>query len=122
MTRINCIPVGELSNAHALSEYRELPRIRHLKPERHKGKLPPTYRMGRGHQLFFLDKGRYLMRRHRELIARLLELRYNLTVPALDLSHWPEWAMGDWVPDEAAMAISRGRINERILQNTRIAK
>jgi hypothetical protein len=113
MTRINCVPVEELSLQHALAEYREMPRIRHLEPDRHKGKLPATYRMGKGHQIFFLGKGLYLMRRHRELIAYLTAQGYRLTLPALDLAHWPDWAMQDWVPDEGAMMINRQRIRER---------
>jgi deoxyribonuclease (pyrimidine dimer) len=116
LTRINCIPVAELTRAHCFSEYRELPRIRHMRPDRHRGKLPPTYRMGAGHVLFFLDKGVWLCRRHATLRARLIgHWGYTgLTIPPLCLDHWPQWAMGDWLPDGQALAVNRARIAERI--------
>ena len=60
MTRINCVPVRELSDKHLLAEYREITRV---------SKLSRTladygqYTMGAGHVKFFYDKGAYLLRR-----------------------------------------------------------
>jgi hypothetical protein len=39
---------------------------------------------------------------------------YTVNYPRLNLSHWPAEAMGDWEPDEAALAVSRERIEERL--------
>lgn len=112
MTRINCIPVTELARPHLVAEYREICRARHWKIRQRP--LPETYRLGRGHCLFFHDKGRWLETRHRELIAEMKRRGYHPTLPPLDLGHWPEWARGDWRPDRAAIAANRQRINERL--------
>lgn len=112
MTRINCVPVAELTRAHLVSEYREITRARSW--QIHERPLPPTYRMGKGHCLFFHDKGLWLQTRHRALIAEMQRRGYNPTLPPLDLGHWPPWAMGDWKPDAEAMAVNRARISERL--------
>jgi hypothetical protein len=70
--------------------------------------------MGKGHVLFFADKGAWLIRRHAALVAEMRRRGYAVNYPRLDLSHWPDEAMGDWEPDAAALAVSRGRIEERL--------
>jgi hypothetical protein len=72
--------------------------------------------MGKGHVLFFLDKGVWLQNRHKALFKRLTEsFGYRITeIPPLDLSHWPEWAMNDWQPSEIDMEVNRERLRERM--------
>lgn len=122
MTRINCIPVSELTRQHLVAEYREITRARSWNIRRRP--LPDSYRMGKGHCLFFHDKGLYLQKRHRQLIAEMKRRGYNPTLPPLDLSHWPEWAMNDWQPDTEAMTVNRERIAERLAgaENGHIAR
>lgn len=61
MTRINLVPVSELSDQHLIAEYRELPRIFNLVLNaQYKGKYPldfkisDTYLLGTGHVTFFM--------------------------------------------------------------------
>lgn len=116
MTRINCVPVATLTRAHLVAEYRELPRARHAWPRRTAPQIPATYRMGKGHVTFFYDKGLWLERRHRALVAEMQARGYVVNLPPLDLAHWPEHAMNDWQPTAAAVAISEARIQERLAE------
>jgi len=106
------VPPTELTRVHLVAEYREICRARswHIRQR----PLPDSYRMGKGHCLFFHDKGLWLEQRHRQLIEEMHRRGYTVNLPPLDLSHWPEWARGDWQPDKAAVAINRQRIAERL--------
>ena len=76
MTRINCVPVQELTDAHLGAEYRELPRIFALARAAYlRGELPtdprnPTeYTLGKGHVRFFYARLGWLRKRFLELVA-----------------------------------------------------
>lgn len=124
MTRINCIPPSELTGPHLVAEYRELPRIFGMvRGVVERGTtdpalcvIPSTYRMGTGHMKFFTDKLGYLVKRQKALIAEMQARGYqpNHLDPDSLLVGIPEAYHGDWEPDEAAIAISRARIEERL--------
>lgn len=118
MTRINCIPIDELTRQHCFAEYRELPRIRHAWPRREHPNIPKHYCLGKGHCTFFYDKGLWLLKRHKALYAYLVEYwGYNIQkIPIIDLTHWPQCAMNNWIPDNNAMRLNRERIHERLLK------
>ena len=117
MTRINCVPVSELSRQHLLAEYRELPRVFALARKAHcmrrKVAAPEAYTLGTGHVKFFYQRLGYCSRRFHELreemVLRGYKPKYDdapfVLVPA-------EWQR-DWEPDAAALAINRRRIVER---------
>jgi hypothetical protein len=65
MTRVNCIPVHELTDKHAMAEYREIPRL--FKLARPCDDAPTEYKMGAGHVKFFYDKLGYIWSRWCEL-------------------------------------------------------
>jgi deoxyribonuclease (pyrimidine dimer) len=118
MTRINCVPVDQLCREHLVAEYRELPRLAKRAAQKHTKNpnfvSPDSYRLGRGHMDFFVDKGKYLARRFSELVEEMKARGYNpahLTYP-IDLhpEHWRQ----DWRPDDAAKATNMARINERL--------
>lgn len=127
MTRINCIPVGELHNKHLLAEYRELPRVFRL-VERYQARggdpaqlrlhdQPTEYVLGKGHVKFFYTRLLWLSWRHVYLVSegerRGFQLNFteNLRVTYAHLdSHW--W--GDWEPTAEAMALNRARIDDRL--------
>lgn len=74
MTRINCVPVRELSGPHLVAEYRELPRVFALASKAAiRGDLmqPAAYTLGKGHLLFFYTRLGYLVRRHTELVQEM---------------------------------------------------
>ena len=117
MTRVNCIPVTELTNAHAMAEYREIPRL--FKLARHGNDIPNSYRMGAGHVKFFYDKLGYIANRWRELRDELLARGYDL---GYDYRQYVEGLIaaadntlcGDWTPSESDMAVNLARIMERL--------
>ncbi|ADK73457.1 endonuclease V N-glycosylase UV repair enzyme [Roseobacter phage RDJL Phi 1] len=123
MTRINCVPVEELTGPHLVAEYRELPRVfKLMRAAQARGenirdpRNPRRYVLGTGHVRFFYDKGLYLLRRQKALVAEMQRRGYNPTYtdPAellpdgLDL-----WRMMDWAPDAEALKLNRQRIAER---------
>ena len=127
MTRINCIPPKELTDKHLVAEYRELPRIFKLIRgwcDRHADSpckfptddLPQEYRLGKGHVLFFYDKGYWLYRRQQSLIKEMKARGFNpkFTNPYQLFNSIPFPMQGDWVPTEEAMELNRERIRERL--------
>lgn len=74
MTRINCVPVTELSGPHLVAGYRELPRVFVLAARaaaRGSFSQPPCYTLGKDHLLFFYIRLDYLAQRHAELIEEM---------------------------------------------------
>lgn len=123
MTRINCIPPAELTTPHLIAEYRELPRIfglvraaiaRGERPDDPRN--PAEYRLGAGHVRFFYPRLGYLVRRQEALIAEMQRRGYapGFTDPSGLLAGIPDAWRGDWAPSDAAVAINRGRIAERL--------
>lgn len=126
MTRINCIPPAELSPAHLIAEYRELPRIFGLvRAAIARGESPgdprnPTeYRLGAGHVRFFYPRLGWLLARQIALIA---EMRARGYAPGFDdpqslvLGIGVDW-LGDWQPDAPALALNRARIADRLAES-----
>jgi hypothetical protein len=119
MTRINCVPVEELSGPHLVAEYRELPRVFALAEKaaaRETFSQPTTYTLGKGHLLFFYTRLGYLARRHAELIAEMRRRGYKPMFPGVrreDFPGTPGAYWGDWEPTVEALALNRARIKER---------
>lgn len=125
MTRINCVPVQELSGPHLIAEYRELPRVftLALKASR-RGRLeqPSAYTLGKGHLLFFYTRLGYLAKRHGQLVEEMKRRGYKPTFPGIDPSHYPEMPSDywqDWQPTPEAVALNRQRIQERTTAMTK---
>ena len=117
MTRINCVPVAELSRQHLVAEYRELPRVFALAQKaydaRRKIVAPEAYALGAGHVKFFYQRLGYCRRRFHDLREEMLRRGYRpkfAHVPSVIVP--PEW-WGHWEPDAAALNINRQRILER---------
>jgi deoxyribonuclease (pyrimidine dimer) len=119
MTRINCVPVQELSRQHLIAEYRELPRVFTLAKkasERNVLRQPAEYTLGKGHVMFFYTRLGYLAKRHAQLVAEMLHRGYKPAfINSLREAHpdIPEACWGDWEPTAEALAINRARILER---------
>lgn len=127
MTRINCIPVAELTNQHAMAEYREIVRpfslVRKAQENginrlnfRKKYKVLDEYTLGTGHVVFFFDKLAFLLNRYHELQDHLIEKHYNLSpVSDSELTRGlrAEW-FNDYFPTEKAKEINRARIAKRL--------
>ncbi|HEX7388397.1 MAG TPA: pyrimidine dimer DNA glycosylase/endonuclease V [Castellaniella sp.] len=126
MTRINCIPVEQLSGPHLVAEYRELPRVFALAQKaaaRGAFSQPKTYVLGRGHLLFFYTRLGYLARRHMALIEEMKKRGYKPTFSGVrreDFPGTPDTYWNDWKPTAAAMRVNRLRIKERTTEMQKI--
>ena len=112
MTRINIPSPAALTDQHLLAEYRELPRVFAL--ARAVPCPPPTYRLGPGHVTFFFARTLWLARRQSALIAECIARGFSLThttapTPIAGLD-------GDWTPDADALALSLGRLRQRLIE------
>ena len=81
MTRINIIPVSELTDQHLIAEYREitmipaaLTRTLNSKSGFIKKKIPDRFTLNTGHVYFFYDKGLYLYNRYDNIV------RFNISI------------------------------------------
>src|SRR3546814_19293963 len=119
MTRINCVPVHELSGPHLVAEYRELPRVFALAQKaaaRGSFTQPQAYTLGKGHVLFFYTRLGYLARRHLELIEEMKRRGYKPTFSGMrreDFLNVPDAYWSDWEPTDEAIRTNRIRIQER---------
>ena len=126
MTRINCVPVTELTGRHLVAEYRELPRVftlvrravdRGERPDDRRN--PDRYVLGTGHCRFFYPRLLWLSRRHMHLTAEMGDRGYktNWSVPLTwsDRDIPREW-WGDWAPSEDDVALNRRRIRQRLAE------
>lgn len=123
MTRINIIPVEDLTDQHLMAEYRELFMIgsslqRSLKStDWNKKRIPKKFSLNKGHVTFFYDKGKYLSDRYDKIREELKKRKFNLDDSRTFHSEkFPEGYYGDWTPSEEDMDIVRERIEERIQQ------
>lgn len=119
MTRINVVPVEELTDQHLFAEYREITRLFPLSlkaNERGFEQTIPEYVLGSGHVKFFYDKLGFIEERYFNLKEELLLRGYNITLKD-DIVHYRELipAMyNDYVPTDDAIKISRARIREKL--------
>lgn len=122
MTRINCVPVQELSGPHLVAEYRELPRVFALAGKAASRKpftQPATYTLGKGHLLFFYTRLGYLAKRHAELIQEMKNRGYKPSFDGIKRHQWaeiPDTFWNDWEPTDEAVKLNRQRIAERSSQ------
>jgi len=113
MTRINVIPVEELTNKHLLAEYRELPRISRAARHPKQGEqFPNSYVLGAGHVKFFYDKGTWLAKRFNQLVNEMHIRGYNTNY--MEYRPHPEGLNNDWSVDAQALELNRERIRERL--------
>lgn len=120
MTRVNTVDPSELYDQHLAAEAVEilmicsnLKRTLRSKTGFQEKKVPPTFRMGAGHVYFFYNKGKYLYRRFRAVQAEMSN-RGMATDAVFPVDNWPDRLFNDWEPDDAAIAVSRERISQRV--------
>lgn len=128
MTRLNLIPVEELTDQHLFAEFREIKMVpmslrRSIAARGLEGVLdiiPHEFTLNKGHVSFFYDKGLYLSHRYDELKAELRNrsFKFNQESP---LDPYGVFVgrirlFRDYVPTSAAMALVRERIRQRIAE------
>lgn len=123
MTRINCVPVEELTDKHLGAEYRELPRLfGQIQKAIERGESPDdprnptTYKLGKGHTRFFYNKVPWLVNRYARLVEECERRGRKVNFPHVPAFVWnipADWCIW-WIPDEEALEINRQRIKERL--------
>jgi len=123
LTRINILPVEELTDQHLMAEYREIFMIGSalqisLKSKKwDKNRIPKELTLGTGHVMFFYDKGLYLYKRYQQIQTELNKRNYNLDKSRLfKVTQFPTDYYNDWTPTDRDRAVIRERIEERIKQ------
>ena len=124
MTRINVIPVTELTRQHLIAEWRELPRIYALVHKAHTSgkpwtnRQPKEYTLGTGHVLFFYDKLAWITERHKQLVSEMINRGYKPSFTDPVENEWiakiPSYYWKQWQPTQDAITINMQRINERL--------
>lgn len=126
MTRINVVPVEELTDNFILAEYFELPRVfmninkaimRNESPVDPKN--PTEYVLGTGHMRFFYNKVTYLKNRHRQLYREGTKRGLTLVAdPDTDGKTWVDadlnsgW-FNDYTPTPEAIQLNWDRLQVR---------
>ena len=123
MTRINVVPVEELTREHLVAEYKELPRVFGLvRSAIERGEMPndkrnpDTYRLGSGHVRFFYPRLGFIVERHKKLVDEMLKRGYVVNYPEPpnhDIGQ--EW-FGNYSATQDALEENRNRIAERLLK------
>lgn len=125
MTRINVIPVQELTDQHLMAEYRELPMVmasarRSLASKNgwQSSKVPDKYTLNKGHVYFFTNKKEFLWKRFNELITELRIRGYKINPEdrVIDWSIFDQIPQVVWSPTPECLEINIERIRERISQ------
>ena len=120
MTRVNVVPVQELHRTHLVAEYREVVRIfalaRKAQYEIHKKKIPNEYVLGTNHCLFFIDKLKYITERYNSLCTEMVHRGYVCNrVDQVELERGIDRSLfWDYKVTDAALALNRARISERL--------
>jgi len=122
MTRINVVEVKYLTNEWLLAEYRELLRVPNKiisgKTRLDKTRIPSSYRMGKGHEIFFHDKLKWLHKRHEQLKTECIKRNINInTSYSFDYDNLPPHAKkyfyNDWKVTTKDQTVNTDRLKER---------
>ena len=110
MTRINVVPVKELSDQHLIAEYHELPRV--LKQNINIADAPEKYCLSKGHVKWARKHALYCLSRYMDLIGEM-EMRgfRALYLPSRDLEAGFFFEGYDPTPED--IELNRQRIREK---------
>lgn len=116
MTRINLVPVEELSDQHLIAEYRELPRV--IKQNFNIDDAPERYTLGKGHVKWGRKHAIFIMRRYECLCEEMTYRGFKVNQPFYELYKVWEYNCGpendNWYnPTKADIALSRNRLVEK---------
>ena len=121
MTRINVVPVQELSRQHLIAEYREIARvpnnIRTSLARKNKpfsmSEIPSEYVLGTGHVKFFYNKCLFLQKRFEQLVNEMVSRGYNPSFRDSSIFKVRDDLHNDYIPTQDALSINRQRIKDR---------
>lgn len=110
MTRVNVVPVSELSDQWLIAEYRELPRC--LKQDISLIGAPNKYVLGTGHMKWARKFGLYTSKRMLALISEM-KFRGFKTAHVAGLHEFVQPFMEDYIPTVSDLQLNIGRLKER---------
>lgn len=117
MTRINLIPVEELSDQHLIAEFRELPKC--IKQSIDTSNAPQKYCFGKYHIKWAKHHSMFLLHRYQKLYDEMkfrdFKTNYDPSSLASFLEQIPKKDLLEYYPDEEDIRLSWGRIMFRIL-------
>lgn len=119
MTRINLIPVKELSDQHLIAEYRELPRV--IKQKIDISNAPEKYCLGKGHVKWAKKHTMFILYRYGEICNEMKHRGFKFNYEWSTLAYY---AMQQFGPEifttydvtNKDIKLSRSRIIEKIKQ------
>lgn len=117
MTRINLIPVKELTDQHLLAEHREIKRIPNLiKSWKYNlNDIPKDFCLWKWHVKFFYNKIEFLHRRYLNLFFECIRRWFKINDYSYSFYKLINNSLyNDYIPTEEEIEISRKRINEKI--------
>lgn len=116
MVRVNIINVKKLADQHLMAEYLEIIMlVEYVRKHPVVKEKVESYRLGKGHILFFKDKIKYLEERH-EKIAKEMRRRGFKPVKKLNLKGIPKDLMKNWRSNSKDEKIIKKRLLARIRQ------
>jgi deoxyribonuclease (pyrimidine dimer) len=142
MTRINLVPVSELSDQHLFAEFREIKMVPKSLSRSIRGaikkfgndwekellkRIPKRFTLNTGHVTFFYDKGGFLRQRFVNLCKELDKRGYNydknsvVDESEVYLMLSKLWTK-DYQPTFDEIEISRERIQNRLLEKPQFYK
>ena len=121
MTRVNLIPVKELSDQHLIREYQELPRC--IKKDMNLINAPTTYTLGTGHKKWGRRNWYFLLKRYKLLCEEMDFRGFTRNYDYISLKRWFKSAYPKlylkrikYTPTKRDIKISRDRIKEKLSQ------
>lgn len=119
MTRINLIPVEELSDQHLLAEYRELPRV--IKQKIDISNAPERYCLGKGHMKWAKKHTMFILYRYGEICDEMKYRGFKFNYECSDLSYYAMQHCGNEIynmysVNNEDIKLSLDRIIEKIKQ------
>ena len=119
MTRINVVPVTELSDQMLGAEYRELPRVVGLaRGAAFRGEKPGDYMgsgytLGPGHVQFFYPRLLWVIQRYDSIVRECTRRGRKVNYPFLDTSGIPPEWFNSWRAPPEALELNRQRLKIR---------
>jgi hypothetical protein len=127
MTRINVVPVQELTDKHLTGENHEILRVVGLVRKAkarginkynftQKVKAPLEYTLGEGHVKFFYSRLGFIMNRYYEIQTEMLSRGFSPNTLTREdvLEGIDSWWLGGYTPTPEALKINRKRLEERM--------
>lgn len=119
MTRINsAISVCCLTDEHLLAEHREIKRMPYYLRKAIKSgsikNIPEKFTLGTGHVLFFLDKGRFTVKRYCAILRECRKRGFDVQDYSSEWIYYTLDRMNDYEPTDEERKLLIERISKRI--------